>query len=225
MKNRTELAREITQSVALLYELARRVAIPEKPETAYSCYHFSSVYDGYSQEATQTNTTKKWHPFFRGDRPLTKRALDMLESVPMWADARQVYHSGPAGLWRALWGDMCDQVACVRTHPNCTPKTSLHEACRLVEMSVLCAGKGEISLVDLVRSVALYRLRLEIEPAARIDGIGLNMAGCAWSLIQSCLDESAVLGELDALRVKEPIHRELAALETTRAATTPRLAL
>lgn len=222
MKNRTELAREITQSVALLYELARRVAIPEKPETAYSCYHFSSVYDGYSQEATQTNTTKKWHPFFRGDRPLTKRALGMLEAVPMWADARQVYHGGPAGLWRALWGDTSDLISCVRAHPTCTPQTSLYNACRLVEMSVLCAGEGEIGLNDFVRAVALYRLRMEVEPAARIDSIGLNMTGCAWSLVHACLNESAVLDELDALRVREPIHRELAALESARVAADPR---
>ncbi|WP_416391859.1 hypothetical protein NR756_06620 [Alloalcanivorax xenomutans] len=222
MKNRTDLAREITQSVALLYELARRVAVPDKPETAYSCYHFSSVYDGYSQEATLTNTTKKWHPFFRGDRPLTKRALGMLEAVPMWADARQVYHNGPAGLWRALWGTMGDLIACLRTHPNCTPQTSLHSVCGLVEMSVLCAGEGEIRLVDFVRAVALYRLRGEIEPEARIDGFGLNMTSCAWSLIQASLNECAVLGELDALRVREPIHRELAALESARVATDPR---
>lgn len=80
---------------------------------------------------------------------------------------------------------------------------------RAVQLSIITAAKDEISFADFVRAVALYRLRKETEPFARIDGIGLNLTGAAWQDIQSCLKENKVIAELDKLGLKRFVTEEL----------------
>jgi len=91
-----------------------------------------------------------------------------------------------------------------------------------VQLSILAAPDEQIGFGDFVRVIALYRLRVNTEPSARVDGIGLNLSGCAWRNVETCLNDATVCADLERLGIRDLITRELAQLEAERIKTNPR---
>lgn len=214
MKTTAERQREITRSMALVHMLRDRMG-----ET--SVYGFAGRYDGMMQGASNTQESKKWRPVFSGKQPLTARTLASLSEL--FPDAPLLHQDGPANLWRAMWGDISAVITCIRSHPKCSPQTPLHLAEKSIEAELLCAGPA--NLAALTHAVALYRLRLEMEPDVRIDGYGLNLTGCAWRCVETCLKDDAVTRELESLGVQEWITDELENMEKQRIKAKPRALL
>lgn len=210
--------RDIARSIALLHLLRQRVG-----ET--SIHGFADKYDALASPAnlTQDQGGNGWSAIFKGQRPLSDRRLRSLSAVPAWSDAEELYQDGPAALWQAMWGDTAALIACIRSHPKCTPRMALHAAEKTVEAVFLYGGPEDLS--DLARAVALYRLRSETGPQARIDGYGMNLTGCAWRCVKMCLDEDSILRSLDALGVRLAVVEELTKLEQRRVTANPRAAV
>jgi len=139
-----------------------------------------------------------------------------------WFDQLTHNHTQDSGKWRAIWGETADLIACIRSHPKSSSKMPFVISERAVQLSIITAAKDEISFADFVRAIALYRLRKETEPFARIDGIGLNLTGTVWQDIQSCLKENQVMAELDRLGLKQLVTEELEQLEAERRRDNPK---
>lgn len=89
------------RSVALLQILRRRVE-------ACSVYAFAEQFDALAVPETPTQGQGKngWQALFNGSRPLSADRLHALASVPIWADAQDLYECGPSNLWLAMWGSL-----------------------------------------------------------------------------------------------------------------------
>jgi len=167
-RNTRELYQDQIRSVALMHELMWRTE-------SSNPHQFSGWFDKLTHSHTQDSG--KWRANFAGARPLSKSQLYTLDLI--FTDARSHYQNGPCNLWHALWGETFDLITCIRSHPKSSPKMPFTISERAVQLSIITAAKDEISFADFVRAVALYRLRKETEPFARIDGIGLNLTGTA----------------------------------------------
>lgn len=219
MKTAVERQREIIRSKALVHLLRDRLG-------KSSIYGFANCYDGLIQkvsdglkrEESNTQNSNKWRPIFSGKQPLTARSLILLSNL--FPDALQFHQNGPADLWRAMWGDISALIACLRSHPKCSPQMSIHLAEQSIAAELLCAGPA--NLAALTYAVALYRIRQEMEPDARIDGYGLNLTGCAWRCVEVCLKDDTVMRKLESLGVQEWITNELQNMEKQRVKTKPR---
>ena len=219
MKTTAERQREIIRSKALVHFLRDRMG-------KTSVYGFANCYDvliqktprGSKLEASNTRESNKWRPIFSGKRPLTAGLLASLSVL--FPDALQFHQNGPADLWRAMWGDISTLIACIRSHPKCSPQLCIHLAEKSIEAELLCAGPA--NLASLTYAVAIYRLRREMGPDARIDGYGLNLTGCAWRCVERCLKNDVVTRELKSLGVQEWITGELESMEKQRVKTKPR---
>jgi len=214
MKSTTtaERHREITRSVALLNLLRNRMG-----ET--SVYGFAGKYDSQMNGASNTQESKKWQPIFNGKRPLTPGLLATLTGL--FPDVPTIYRNGPDDLWKSMWGDIGELIACVRsTAPLQMPLAFAENA---VEGRILCSGPS--GLADLSHAIALYRFRSGTAPYARTDGVGLNLAGRAWRCVEMCLNEAPVLRELDALGVRSRILDEIIDAERMRVKSNPRAAV
>lgn len=210
-RNARELHQDQIRSVALMHELMCRTGCTNP-------HQFAGWFDQLTY--THTQDSGKWRANFSGARPLSKNQLDALGQI--FTDAHSYYQNGPCDLWRAIWGETADLIACIRSHPKASPKMPFAISERAVQLSIIAAAKDEISFADFVRAIALYRLRKETEPFARIDGIGLNLTGTVWLDIQSCLKESKVIAELDRLGLKRQVTAELEKLEAERRVDNPK---
>jgi len=181
-------------------------------------HQFAGWYDQITHGHTQDSG--KWRANFAGSRPLSNKQLDALAQI--FADTHSYYQNGPYGLWRAIWGEATDLIACVRSHPKSSPQMPFAVSERAVQLSILAAAEDEISFNDFVRAIALYRLRKETEPFCRVDGIGLNQTGTVWRNIQMCLNENKVNTELDRLGLRRVITEELEQLEIERKKANPK---
>lgn len=210
-RNTRELHQDQIRSVALMHELMWRTG-------SSNPHQFAGWFDQLTHSHTQDSG--KWRANFAGARPLSKNQLDVLGQI--FTDAHSHYQNGPCNLWRALWGEPAYLIACVRSHPKFYPQIPFAVGERAVQLSILATAEGEISFDDFVRAIALYRLRKETEPFARIDGIGLNQTGTVWRNIQSCLEENKVIAELNRLGLKRLITEELEELEAERKSGNPK---
>lgn len=210
-RNSKELHQEKIRSVALMHELMHRTG-------SANPYQFAGWYDEMTHSHTQDSG--KWRANFAGARSLSKNQLDALGQI--FADTHSHYQNGPCDLWRALWGETADLIACIRQHSKSSPQMPSAVSERAAQLSILTAAEGELSFGDFVRAVALYRLRKETEPFSRIDGIGLNLTGTVWRNIQSCLEENKVIAELDRLGLKRLVTHELEQLEAARKKDNPK---
>ncbi|MCY1289136.1 hypothetical protein D9M69_435920 [compost metagenome] len=210
-RNARELHQDQIRSVALMHELMWRTG-------STNPHQFAGWFDKLTYSHTQDSG--KWRANFAGTRPLSKNQLYELGRI--FTDAHSHYQNGPCDLWRALWGETADLVACVRNHPKSSPQMPFTVGERAVQLSILTAAEGEISFGDFVRAIALYRLRKETEPFSRIDGIGLNLTGTVWRNMQSCLEENKVMAELDRLGLKRLVTQELEQLEAARKKDNPK---
>jgi hypothetical protein len=209
--NTRELHKNQIRSTALMHELMHRTG-------SSNPHQFASWYDQMTHSHTQDSG--KWRANFTGSRPLSKNQLDALGQI--FPDVHSCHQNGPSGIWRALWGGAADLITCVRSHPTSSPQMPFQVSEHAVQLSILAALEGQICFDDFVRVIALYRLRLETEPNARADGIGLNLSGCAWCNVESCLNEARVYAELDRLGVRTLITAELTRLEAERRKTNPK---
>ena len=210
-RNTRELHRNQIRSTALMHELMCRTG-------SSNPHQFAGWYDQMTHSHTQDSG--KWRANFAGARPLSQKQLDALGQI--FADTHSYYQNGPSGVWRALWGETADLIACVRSHPKSSPQMPFVASERAVQLSILAAAEDEILFDDFVRAIALYRLRKETEPFARIDGIGLNLTGTVWQDIQSCLKESKVIAELGRLGLTRLVTEELEQLEAERRRDNPK---
>ncbi|MCY1294996.1 hypothetical protein D9M68_365330 [compost metagenome] len=211
VRNTRELRKDLIRSTALMHELMRRTG-SENP------HQFAGWYDRITHSHTQDSG--KWRANFAGSRPLSKRQLSELAQI--YPDAYDYHENGPEGLWRALWGEAADLIACVRSHPKSSPQMPFQASEHAVQLSILAAQDEQIGFDDFVRVIALYRLRVNTEPSARVDGIGLNLSGCAWRNVETCLSDATVCTDLERLGIRDLIARELAQLEAERIKTNPR---
>lgn len=210
-RNARELHQDQIRSVALMHELMCRTGCTNP-------HQFAGWFDQLTYSHTQDSG--KWRANFSGTRPLSKNQLDALGQI--FTDAHSYYQNGPCDLWRATWGETADLIACIRSHPKSSPKMPFSISERAVQLSIITAAKDEISFADFVRVIALYRLRKETEPFARIDGIGLNLTGTVWQDIRSCLKESKVIAELGRLGLKQLVTEKLEQLEAERRRNNPK---
>lgn len=210
-RNTKELHQDQIRSVALMHELMWRTE-------SSNPHQFSGWFDQLTHSHTQDSG--KWRANFAGARPLSKNQLDALGQI--FKDAHSYYQNGPCDLWRATWGKTADLIACIRSHPKSSPKMPFAISERAVQLSIITAAKDEITFADFVRAIALYRLRKETEPFARIDGIGLNLTGTVWQGIQSCLKENQVIAELNRLGLTRLVAEELEQMETERRRDNPK---
>ncbi|MFU3618238.1 hypothetical protein [Pseudomonas paraeruginosa] len=210
-RNTRELHQNQIRSTALMHELMWRTGSTNPHQFA-----------GWLDQLTHSNTqdSGKWRANFAGARPLSKNQLDALSQI--FTDAHSHYQNGPCDLWRALWGETSDFIACIRSHPKSSPQMPFSVSEQAVQLSIITAAENDISFADFVRAIALYQLRKETEPFARIDGIGLNLTGTVWRDIQSCLKESKVIAELDRLGLKRQVTAELEKLEAERRGDNPK---
>lgn len=210
-RNIRELRKDQIRSVALMHELMHRTG-SENP------HQFAGWYDRITHSHTQDSG--KWRANFAGSRPLSKRLLSKLAQI--YPDAYDYHENGPEGLWRALWGEAADLIACARSHPKSSPQMPFQASEHALQLSILAAQDEQIGFDDFVRVIALYRLRLNTEPSARVDGIGLNLSGCAWRNVQTCLNDAKVCADLDRLGIRALIAQLLTQLEVERTKANPR---
>lgn len=213
-RNARELHQDQIRSVALMHELMCRTG-------CINPHQFAGWFDQLTYSHTQDSG--KWRANFAGSRPLSKNQLNALGQI--FTDAHSYYQNGPCDLWRAIWGETADLIACVRSHPKSSPQMPFAVSERAVQLSILAAAEDEITFEDFVHTIALYRLRKETEPFARIDGIGLNQTGTIWRNIQSCLKENKVIATLDRLGLRRLVIKELEQLEAERKRDNPKARL
>ncbi|HGM6965840.1 TPA: hypothetical protein ACKQDH_003340 [Pseudomonas aeruginosa] len=210
-RNTKELRKDQIRTTALMHELMHRTG-SENP------HQFAGWYDRITHSHTQDSG--KWRANFAGSRPLSKRQL--IELAQIYPDTHSYHQNGPNGLWRALWGEAADLIACVRSHPKSSPQIPFQASEHAVQLSILAALDDQIDFDDFVRVIALYRLRVNTEPSARVDGIGLNLSGCAWRNVETCLNDAKVRADLDRLGIRALITQELAQLEAERIKANPK---
>lgn len=110
-RNARELHQDQIRSVALMHELMCRTGCTNP-------HQFAGWFDQLTYSHTQDSG--KWRANFSGTRPLSKNQLDALGQI--FTDAHSYYQNGPCDLWRALWGETADLIACVRSHPKSSPR-------------------------------------------------------------------------------------------------------
>ncbi|WJF90209.1 hypothetical protein QS306_00510 [Paraburkholderia bonniea] len=165
--------------------------------------------------------SKKWYPFVRGKiKRAPIGALKLLSQL--FADADDLYWSGPADIWSALWGPLSEQVTILRRHPKCVPKDPLSIVIKKIEESVSLCAEGQLEFEDFVRAVALYGYLAAADSYGRTcDGDGFGHAYKAYCLVQTSYRDPAVADELKALGIYAAIRAELTAIELRRAGTRP----
>jgi hypothetical protein len=196
-----EKKRDVIRTVALMHELAIRIGMNNPNQ-------FAKWYDNQqsAESRATTEASGKWRRNFNGQASLKEEQLDLL--CGHFSDARHFYEDGPDNLWRALWGDAGGLWDICKLRGHAGPELPFSESVAAIEFSIY--GKGWLELDDLARSIAIYRLHIEINRWARTDGVG------AYRCVRICLDDANVKKELDALGVYDRLHWYLYHIEIYR---------
>jgi hypothetical protein len=156
-----------------------------------------------------TQTSNKWYHLLKGK--LKKPPLDVVSMLcQLFPDAEELYHDGPANLWRALWGDASDPTVlwplCRTRFSNMGPwnndetwreleaehldERTFGETLRAFEGELLWAEvyKEPLTLRHLTEAIALYRLHHTINRLAVSDVDGSGAYRCVWR----CLGDSDI---------------------------------
>lgn len=191
------------RSVALLQILRQRVG-------ASSVYAFAEKFDALAgpETPTQGQGRNGWQALFNGTRPLSADRLRALSSVPVWADARDLYERGPSDLWLAMWGPLPTLRGMFVQ--ELTQWQTFDQLLAEFEGDLLVAeAQGELLDVrHLAQSVALHRLHRAMTDLAPLELDGKGTARC----LRQCLDNPSVQLELDAMAVLPFVDQELRAL-------------
>jgi hypothetical protein len=160
-----------------------------------------------------TQSSNKWYHLLSGK--LKKAPLDVVSVLcQLFPDAEELYHDGPANLWRALWGDASDPSVlwplCRTRFSNLGPwyadvtwreleaeylnERTFGETLRAFEGELLWAQvyKEPLTLRHLTEAIALYRLHHTINRLAVSDVDGSGAYRCVWR----CLDDLEIWSEI-----------------------------
>ncbi|MEB0134561.1 hypothetical protein QN362_04360 [Actimicrobium sp. CCC2.4] len=216
----TEQVRGKMRAVALLSELARRVGA-ENP------HQFAKWFD--EQSGMNTQMSGKWRLNFSGKQPLSPQQLQLLSRRD--GDVARLHKNGPAELWRALWGAVCELWPLCRSRfTNDGPMLNDHiwsavegefvnekpfgSALREFEGELLLADayREPLTLRHLTEAIAFYRLHQHINSLApsEVDGVGL------YRCVRMCLDDIGVFYKLTLLGIYDDVASELEDMEFWR---------
>ena len=208
------------RAVALMRELAKRVGA-ENP------HQFAGWFD--ERTGMDTQTSGKWRLNFSGDRPLSPQQLQLLSRLD--GDVARLHSDGPADLWRALWGDVCELWSLCRSRfTNDGPmfddriwsaiagefdaEKSFASALREFEGELLLADsyREPLTLRHLTEAIAFYRLHQHMNSTAPsdVDGVG------AYRCVHMCMNDTTVRSELNQLGICDLLAGELADKEFGR---------
>jgi hypothetical protein len=180
-----------------------------------------------------TQSSNKWYHLLDGK--LKKHPVEVVSMLSqLFPDAEQLYHDGPAGLWRALWGDARDPSVlwplCRTRFSNFGPwfdapdwkeieadflnERTFGETLREFEGELLFAmAHGEsLTLNHLTEAISLYRLHQVTNCLAvsDIDGVG------AYRCIRHCLDDIEIWSQLNSYDGFYFVRDELVDMEIGR---------
>jgi len=184
-----------------------------------------------------TQSSNKWYHLLKDD--LKRPPVDVLRILgQLFPNAENLYHDGPANLWRALWGDARDPNALwplcrTRLHddgPWCSEtiwneveanigflQTTFRETIREFEGQLLfsTACKNNLTLNHLTEAIALYRLHQTINCLAisDIDGVG------AYRCVHICLSDLEIQFQLNRFDGYHIVRDELVKMEIDRLTT------
>lgn len=216
----TEQLRGGMRAVALMRELAKRVGA-ENP------HQFAGWFDEHTGMDTQASG--KWRLNFSGDRPLSPQQLQLLSRLD--GEVARLHSNGPAELWRALWGDVCELWSLCRSRfTNDGPmlddriwsaiegefvnEKPFGSALREFEGELLLADayREPLTLRHLTEAIAFYRLHQRMNSLApsEVDGVGL------YRCVRMCLDDIDVLYKLSLLGIYADVVSELEDMEFWR---------
>jgi hypothetical protein len=171
-----------------------------------------------------TQTSNKWYQLLKGR--LKKPPLDVVSMLcKLFPDAEELYHDGPANLWRALWGDASDPTVlwplCRTRFCDAGPwhdemtwrdieadflnERTFGETLRVFEGELLWAQvyKEPLTLRHLTEAIALYRLHRTINRLAVSEVNGVGAYRCIWH----CLNDLEIWSELNSYRCPKSKRR------------------
>jgi hypothetical protein len=188
MKTAEERQQKIIQSKALMHLLRDRIG-------KTSVFGFAGEFDVLTHSVSPTRYSKKWQPFFNGERPLTAKALKLLSAV--FLDATTLHNRGPANLWLAMWGTLNDLRAVVTD--DLTTWQSFDVALAEFEADLLLAEHygAHLTLQHLTKAIAFHRLHH--------DFLGLDSAGTC-RCVRRCLDETEVQAALSRFAILDDVR-------------------
>ncbi|MCU7936053.1 MAG: hypothetical protein KZQ99_14415 [Candidatus Thiodiazotropha sp. (ex Dulcina madagascariensis)] len=174
--------------------------------------HFSRIFDEVTGEDTQSSGL--WRQNFSGKRPLSDKQLDRLLCIE--TQVNELHTEGPSKLWVAMWGDVSELISILRGYKKNISQMPLHTITKQVFLSIRDSNDGKKTLKDMVWAICLYRLTIDTQPSASVDGFHFTQASCAWALVETCMSDKLVMKELDALGISLRIKKELEAKESER---------
>ena len=202
-KKRTEDEKicDSIRTVSLMHELSSRAGTDNPNQ-------FAKWYDAQqsSESRATTEASGKWRRNFSGQASLKDEQLDLLCSL--FPDARKFYEDGPGNLWQALWGNVEELWDICKSDRHAGPELPFFESVAYIEFTIY--GVSGLNLVDLARSIAIYRIHMEINRLARTDGVG------AYRCVRMCLNDANLKQELEALGVHGRLHWYLYHIEIYR---------
>lgn len=182
------------RAAALLHVLAARMG-------AKNPYQFAARFD--DNVGMLTRQSGKWRLNFNGTKPLSAHQRKLLTCL--YADADTLHEDGPAGLWRAMWGRLAELQLMLSSELK--EWQTLGMVLAEFEADLLLAehDHAPLTLEQLVKTIALYRLHQELE---HIVPLGLDGDGICRCL-RLCLDNDQVQRELSHLGVQQAVNAEL----------------
>ena len=177
---------DIIRTVSLMHELSSRAGTDNPNQ-------FAKWYDAQqsSESRATTEASGKWRRNFSGQASLKDEQLDLLCSL--FSDARKFYEDGPGNLWLALWGNVEELWNICKIGRHAGPELPFPVSVAFIESTIY--GVSNLKLVDLARSIAIYRIHMEINRLARTEGVG------AYRCVRMCMNDVKLKRELEALGV------------------------
>ncbi|MET0107424.1 MAG: hypothetical protein ABW084_00860 [Candidatus Thiodiazotropha sp.] len=212
-----ELQRNCIRTIALMNTLSKKVG-------AKSINNFSRIFDDTfsnleideCKDAVSTEYRNTWYPFFKGERPITDKQLKRLICIEDQVDL--LYTEGPSKLWVAMWGDVSDLIEIIRDYNASLSQMPFHYITKQVPHLIRDIVDGGRVIGDLVWAISYYRYLKEMQPNVLVDveNYPVTQASCAWVLLESCMNDSFISSELDALGIRAQVTNELSAQEIER---------
>jgi len=182
------------RAAALLHVLAARMG-------AKNPHQFAARFDDNVGMLTQQSG--KWRLNFGGVKPLSTQQRKLLARLD--ADTDALHENGPAGLWKAMWGRVAELQ--LMLSGELKESRTLDMVLAEFEADLLLAeyDHAPLTLEQLVKAIALYRLRQELEAIVPLGLDGDGICRC----LRLCLDNDHIQRELFHLGVLQAVNAEL----------------
>ncbi|MCC8393490.1 hypothetical protein LJ656_12895 [Paraburkholderia sp. MMS20-SJTR3] len=182
------------RAAALLHVLAARMG-------AKNPHQFAARFDDNVGMLTQQSG--KWRLNFGGVKPLSTQQRKLLARLD--ADTDALHENGPAGLWKAMWGRVAELQ--LMLSGELQESRTLDMVLAEFEADLLLAeyDHASLTLEQLVKAIALYRLHQELEAIVPLGLDGDGICRC----LRLCLDNDQVQRELFHLGVLQAVNAEL----------------